>query len=119
MAHAARTPAPSHAPQIPLSVESCCSKSCCHQIAEPPADPVEPGPTPQPAPASRVCCAERPDAAQTESKPSPAAAEPTGELLPLPHDVPAGTPEHRGSDRGARPPDSKSAALFERHVMRC
>lgn len=120
-AHAAHAPAPSHPSRIPPPVESCCGKSCCHRTAEPPAAPTEPDPKPKPKPkpAPGPCCAERPDAVQTESTPAPADAEPTGELLPLPHDAPAGAPEHRGSDRGARPPDAKSAALFDRHVMHC
>src|SRR5437764_1004885 len=86
----AQMPAPSQLPEVP-PVESCCVKaktSCCHIHI--PGDTPKPSPAKQPdskpvkpaAPSeSCACCGERPDAAQTESKPTVAAAEPTGELL--------------------------------------
>jgi hypothetical protein len=77
------------------------------------------------APRPCVCCSERPDAALTESRPAVAAPGPTGERLP-PASVglAAGSPEHLGLFRGLRPPeragvDVRSAALFDRHVLRC
>ena len=102
--------------------------SCCHLSNE----------TPKPAPAKPTdsksnkptapgcaCCAERPDAAQTETQPTVAAAEPTGELLSLSvAALAAAIPEQPGRFRGSHPSDrtgvnARSAALFERHVMRC
>lgn len=118
--------APPQSPQLPPPVASChgTTKSCCH---EPPPDAparTDHKPAPRPAPGSCACCAERPDAAQTESKPTVAAAEPTGELLPLALALGAGAPEHLGLVRGLHPPDragvdARSAALIDRHVMRC
>lgn len=123
LAAAPASPSPA---QSPPSNHSCCAKvhSCCHEDAEPPAKPSAPEPAPRHSPGSCACNAERPAAAQTESKPTVAAAEPTGELVPLPHAALAGASEHRGFGRGPRPPnaagaDAKSAALFDRHVMRC
>lgn len=121
-AHAA--PASPQPTQTPQPEESCCKKvrSCCHEEGEPPA-PGKHAPEPAPRHDSCACNTERPDAAQTESKPTVAAAEPTGELVALPHAALVASPAHRGSSRGARPPhagtDAKSAALFDRHVMRC
>jgi len=118
-AHAVPTSAPLSEP-APQN-HSCCVKvvSCCHEAAEPPAKPNEPAP--QPTPESCACNAERPDAAQTESKPTVAAAEPTGELVPLPHTTLRSLSEHRGGSHPRRSTgaDAKSAALFDRHVMRC
>lgn len=127
VAHAA----PTLQPASPLPVEPCGKKvkaSCCHI----------PKDTPRPAPAERpdsepakpagsdscACCGERSDAAQTESKPTVAAAQPTGELLPLAAAAVAGFPEHAAWSCGTHPPDragvdARSAALFERHVLRC
>lgn len=119
-AHAA--PAP---PQTAQTQESCCQKvrSCCHDEVGPPAAPGRPVPEPDPRHDACACNTERPTAAQTESKPIVAAAELTGERVALPHAALVATPEHRGPGRGARPPnagtDAKSAALFDRHVMRC
>jgi hypothetical protein len=105
--------------------------SCCHEPQTTPK-PIQ-APTSQsdskPAkpimPESCACCVERPDAAQTESKPTVTAAEPTGELLhPAVAALAAGSPEHPGRFRGLDPPnragvDARSAALFDRHVMHC
>ena len=134
--HAA--PAPGHAscpnplPAQPVEVESCCVKaktSCCHESNDAPqsapAKPTGSKPAEPSAPGSCACCVERPDAAQTETKPTVAAAEPTGELLSLAvAALAAGTSEHPGRFRGSHPSDrtgvdARSAALFERHVMRC
>jgi hypothetical protein len=67
---------------------------------------------------------ERPTAAQTESKPTVAVSQPTGEMLPLALVALAGSSEHAGTFRGLSPPeragvDARSAALFDRHVMHC
>jgi hypothetical protein len=133
--HTAPTsPAPSQLPaESPAPpVESCCVKaktSCCHIHPNTP----KPAPAEQPdskpmkptAPAeSCVCCGERPDAAQIESKPTVAAPEPTGELLPLAVDALAGSPEYAGAFCGHHPPgragiDVRFATLFERHTLRC
>jgi hypothetical protein len=117
-------PQPAQPPQGAQPAHSCCEKvvhSCCHD-EQPPATPEKPEPAPQPTSGKCACGVERPTAAQTETKLTVAAAEPTGELLPLPHFIAAVT-EHRGATRGTRPPDAgvdaKSAALFDRHVMRC
>ena len=123
-AHAASVPA-----SLPAPGESCHPKkaSCCHEAQkgapQSHAKPTDHKPTPHPAPDSCACCGERPDAAQTENKPTVAAAEPTGELLPLATAC-AGAPEHSRSGRGLLPlawagVDARSAALFDRHVMRC
>jgi hypothetical protein len=121
VAHAA----PSQLPQLPAPSDPCQSKkkSCCHESPKAPTKPTDHKPAPQHAPSACACCAERPDAAQTESKPTIAAAEPTGELLPLANAL-AGAPEHLGLVRGLSPTDrtgvdARSAALFDRHVMRC
>lgn len=102
--------------------------SCCHLSNEAPkpapAKPTDPKPAKPTAPGC-ACCAERPYAAQTETQPTVAAAEPTGELLSLSvAALAAGSPEHPGRFRGSHPSDrtgvnARSAALFERHVMRC
>jgi hypothetical protein len=120
-------PLPAPAPAAP--VHSCCVKthSCCHDALpdapKPTAEPTQHHQKPQSTPSSCACCAERPAAAQTESKPTVAAAEPTGELLPLFDAALVGSPEHFGPVRGQPPDrtgvDARSAALFERHVMRC
>ncbi|QJW98319.1 hypothetical protein [Frigoriglobus tundricola] len=117
--------APVHAP-----VESCCLKaktSCCHESNDSP-DP-EQATAPKPAkpgtPVSCPCCGERPDAAQTESQPTVAAPELTGELFAFSvAALAAGSSEHTGRFHGLFPPeragvDARSAALFERHVMHC
>lgn len=114
------TPTSPQTAQTPQTEESCCQKirSCCEDATDPPV-------VPEPAPRhdSCACNTERPTAAQTESKPTVAAAEPTGELVALPHAALVASPEHRGPNRGAHPPnagtDAKSAALLDRHVMRC
>lgn len=120
-AHAAPTSVP--VTQLPPLNHTCCAKvhSCCHEETEPPAGPNEPAPAPSPAPQSCACNAERPDAAQTESKLTVAAAEPTGELVPLPHAARDAFSEYCGDSRLLRSTgaDAKSAALFDRHVMRC
>jgi hypothetical protein len=127
-AHASAPNSPQSAP-LPAPTDSCHVKktSCCHEAPKSapkaPAKPTEHKPAPQPAPDPCACCGERPDVAQTESKPSVSAAEPTGELLPLVSAV-AGSLEHLGLVRGAYSTDragvdARSAALFERHVMRC
>ncbi|CAN0505999.1 unnamed protein product, partial [Phaeothamnion confervicola] len=94
-------------------------------------DGPRPGPAPAPKPAKPgvpapcPCCAERPDAAETESQPTVAAPELTGELFTFSvAALAAGPPEHTGRFHGLFPPeragvDARSAALFERHVMRC
>ncbi|MBN9119637.1 MAG: response regulator, partial [Planctomycetes bacterium] len=116
---------------FPAPVDSCHSSkttSCCHEAPKhtpkAPEKPSDHKPTPRPAPVSCACCGERPDVAQTESKPTVAAAEPTGELLPPAVVFAAVAPEHLGLVRGLHPPDradvdARSAALFDRHVMRC
>jgi hypothetical protein len=126
-AHAAPAPAP---PATPRPVESCCApaakphKSCCDEIEEPAPTPDDQPAAPK-SPASCACCAERPTAAQTESKPQVAAAEPTGEILPPAHfALAAGLPAHSGLFRGLHPPDFAGAdarfeALFLRHTLRC
>jgi hypothetical protein len=115
----------------PKPVESCCSKlmkAACHDAAPTPspAVPAEPKPQPMEAPHSPcACCLERPDAAKTEAKPAVQAAEPTGELAsPAVAALVAICPEHLGLCRGLHPPDRagvdvRTAALFERHVLRC
>jgi hypothetical protein len=123
VAHAAPAPQPAS----PLPVESCGMKakaSCCHIPKAPPAPTEQPDSSPaKPAGSnSCACCGERPDAAQTESKPTVAAAEPTGELLAVA--AVAGFPEHAARSCGTHPTgragvDARSAALFERHVLRC
>ena len=119
-----------HSTPVQAPVESCCLKaktSCCHELNDSP----EPGQAPAPKPAkpgtpvSCPCCGERPDAAQTESQPTVAAPEPTGELLAFSvAALAAGSPEYTGRFYGLFLPeragvDARSAALFERHVMRC
>jgi hypothetical protein len=104
--------------------------TCCHEApAAPKHVPTKPN-EPQPAesqppadPQSCACCAERLGAAQTETKPVVASAQPTGELIAVTALV-AGSPEHLGLFRRAHPSertgvDARSAALFDRHVMRC
>jgi hypothetical protein len=107
--------------------ESCCVKtkpSCCHEKApKPEQKPTQHKPAKPTTPDACGCCTERPDAAQTETKPVVAAAEPTGEWLAVTALV-AGSPEHFGLVRRSHPPDgtgvdARSAALFDRHVMRC
>ncbi len=87
-----------------------------------PAKPADSKPAKPSAPESCACCVERPDAAKTESKPTVAAAEPTGELRSLAvAALAAGSPEHTGRFRGVDRSgvDARSAALFARHVMHC
>jgi hypothetical protein len=114
--------------QAPPPAPSCChsekakpaKKSCCQQAA--PGKKPEPKPAPQPG----TCCLDqRPDAAPPEAGPTVADPQPTGELLPLTHvglaDV---SPEHLGLVGGLDPPeragvDTRSAALFDRHTLRC
>jgi hypothetical protein len=99
--------------------------TCCHEaLPAPKPVPTKPTESKPPAdPESCACCAERPAAAQTETKPVVAAAQPTGELIAVAVLV-AGSPEHLGLFRGSHPPertgvDARSAALFDRHVMHC
>lgn len=107
-------------------VESCCAKArtaCCHEQPSQPTEPAHQQP-PQPgAPDSCACCDDRPDAAKTETAPIVSAPEPTGEVL---HWVvfAATLPEQPGRFREGHPPDgtgvdARSAALDERHVLRC
>ena len=112
----ARSAHPSAAP------ESCCAKAkktCCDK-SNTPTPPAE-----KPHAPECVCCAERPDAALTEARPAETPPRPTGELLSLAlAGLLAGFPEHAASVTLANPPDrsgvdARSAALFERHVLRC
>ncbi len=120
--------APVHAPLEPCGMKA--KSSCCHESndrsePEPFPAPSTPKPTKPGTPESCPCCGERPDAAQTESQPTGAAPEPTGELLAFSvATLAAGSPAHAGRFHGLFPPeragvDARSAALFERHVMRC
>lgn len=113
-----------HAPTCPPVPKSatCCQKSCCYDAdaAEPVAVPATPPKTPSP---SCCCTADRPVAADTAQKPDVPAPEFTGEVLTLTH-TPALAPEHARLASGLDPPeragvDARSAALFERHLMRC
>jgi len=124
----ASAPAPEPAP-----LPSCCrtekpapkpakKASCCHDADPKPA----PQPAPEPAKPTRCdCCGERPAATAPEGAPTVAAPEPTGELVPLALVGLADTsPEHLGLPGGLDPPgrtgvDTRSATLFERHVLRC
>jgi hypothetical protein len=132
-----QTPASAPAPQ-PAPLPSCChtekpvpkpakKASCCHDAGPASADTKSvPQPAPKPAKPSRCdCCGERPAATPPEGAPSVAAPEPTGELVPLAlvglADI---SPEHLGLSGGLEPSgrtgvDTRSAALFERHVLRC
>jgi hypothetical protein len=99
--------------------------TCCHEaLPAPKPAPAEPTESKPPtAPESCACCTERPDAAELEAKPVVASAQPTGELITVAALV-AGSPEHLSLFRGSHPPertgvDARSAALFDRHVMRC
>jgi hypothetical protein len=118
---------PTHCPTCPQPAPkpakpSCCQPACCHE-AEQDAR-TAPAPTPPKAPSPACCCnAERPAAALTVTKPQVPTAEFTGEILALVH-ASAVTPEHAGLVSGLDPPeragvDARSAALFDRHVMRC
>jgi len=127
-AHAsAPTPTPESVPAIP--VESCtkAKSSCCHEPTEAPesvpATPTENQPAQPANPDSCACNTQRPDAAHTETKPVVAAAEPTGELLAVAASV-VGSLEHFGLVWRSHPPDwtgvdTRSEALFARHVLRC
>lgn|SRR5579883_134635 len=123
-----RVPTPSPAQH---TSESCCMKvktTCCHESPAP-LSTSAPVPTQHPdsptAPAPCACCVERPDAAQTETKLSVDAAQPTGELIPPAMiAVVAGCPEHLGLVHGFHSPDPagvdvRSEILFARHVLRC
>jgi hypothetical protein len=96
-------------------------KSCRHH-AEPAKKPAPKPDAPQP---SRCCLDQRPDATPPESPPTVSAPQPTGELVPLAVVGLRGTsPEHLGLLGGLDPPegagvDTRSAALFARHVLRC
>jgi hypothetical protein len=113
----------------PKPIESCCSrakKSLCHESAPIPAKPGEPCPQPlEPAPQPCACCLDRPDAAQTESKPAIESAQPTGEMFtPVLVVLAASCPEHLGLSRGLQPPDRagvdvRFTTLFVRHQLHC
>jgi hypothetical protein len=113
---------------VPAGVKA--KTSCCHipkdtpKPASSPAKQPDSKPVKPAVPESCACCGERLDAAQIESAPTVAAADSTGELLPLFLAVLAGSPEHSGRFYGRNPPDragvdARFAALFERHVLRC
>jgi hypothetical protein len=129
--HAAPTPEPASCPlPEPVSAGVKAKASCCHipkDTPKPASSPVK-QPDSKPAkpavPESCACCGERLDAAQIESQPTVAAAEPTGELLPLFMAALAGSSEHSDRFYERNPPDragvdARFAALFERHVLRC
>jgi hypothetical protein len=123
--------------------QSCChaekptellkNAGCCHETGPAPLDTKDtksdrskPAPAaPKPKPAHCDFCDERPNATLPKGAPSVAAPEPTGELVPLAvvglADV---SPEHLGLLAGLKPPeragvDTRSEALFARHVLRC
>jgi hypothetical protein len=107
---------------------ACCSKveaptepvshSCCSHKSPAPPEPKRDAP--QPKPGACACCAERAPGAPTEGAPRVAAAEPTGELLPLAVYIPAGVEHTPARERCAgSSADAKSEALFARHVLRC
>lgn len=109
-----------------VAVLPCCSaggSSCCQPADEPkaetPARPTKP-------PTQSCCCqTERPDAAPAGAAVTVSKPERSADLLPLPTAATAvATPEHAGRRGGAHTPelagvDARSAALFERHVLRC
>jgi hypothetical protein len=124
----ANPPASPACPACPTPVPA--AHSCCLDIeATPPAsttahDPTHNGPAPPSAP-SCVCCDDRPDAALTEREPDLAGLRLFAGWLPVLWAVPpAVAPEHTGLRGGLDPPeragvDARSAALFDRHVLRC
>lgn len=122
LAQAAATPGaqPEQAPPA----ESCCHKarsSCCHEPTPSPLPTEHKQPLPK-SPESCACCNQQLIAAQTESKPTVAAPEPTGELLPFAALAAISDYPHRsGVDNltGWYGVDARTAALFERHVLRC
>lgn len=103
---------------------SCCHPKpvCCHEKEK--AETPAPAPA-APEPPACKCFGERPDATPPEAAPTVADPEPTGELVPLGLLGLAGvSPEHLGLVGGLGPPeragvDARSAALFDRHVLRC
>ena len=119
--HLTPQPAPPASPCCHSEATKATPKSCCHQ-AEPEKKPAPKSPAPQP---SQCCFDQRPVATAPEAATKPADPQPTGELLPLALVGLAGiSPEHLGLLGGLEPPeragvDTRSATLFDRHVLRC
>jgi hypothetical protein len=107
-------PAPAEKPAKPTG----CQQSCGRDAEPEPEQFLAPSPSKAPPPSSCCCVAERPVAAHTEAEPEIPTPEFTG-LLPGSPDA----PEHAGLARSDPPEragvDARSAALFDRHVMRC
>lgn len=112
----AAAPAPQAAPACPY---------CC-QAADPAPAPVEPGaPAPTPGAPSPHCifCDGQGSAVVADPAPRPEPPGFTGEMLPVAWCA-AVLPVHPARLAGLFPPeragvDARSAALFDRHVMRC
>ncbi|MCE9563438.1 MAG: hypothetical protein K8U57_15470 [Planctomycetes bacterium] len=104
--------------------------ACCQHQATPAknaccAEPTVPDSKPDPKPQPQCKCAcERSDAAPPQTAPEVATPEFTGELLPVLFLLQTAVPlEHLGLLGGLDPPeragvDTRSEALFSRHVMR-
>lgn len=95
---------------------------CCR--AEQPAEPTPEAPAPKPLPANPHCifCDGQAVAITADPAPQPSSPSDTGELLPA-FLSPVAT-AHPAFAVGFGPPeragvDARSAALFDRHVMRC
>lgn len=130
---AAASPVPtsaSHDTPTP-GAPSCChtkvisnlrAKSCCH--AEP-VTPSSPKPAkPAPTPAKCQWCDKHTDAAPPEATPTIRATDLPGDFVPVMFPVTTLPLEHLGLIGGLDPPeragvDTRSEALFSRHVLRC
>jgi hypothetical protein len=96
--------------------------SCCQENLTSTSDTK---PVPLSTPGQCCCSMERIDTALPKAAPQLSPLEWTGELVPLALLGVVGiSPEHLGLVGGLQPPeragvDTRSAALFDRHVMRC
>lgn len=119
----AASPAVSAPVTAPRPVSAC---PHCRQFEEPTTAPVEPGsPAPPPGTPSPHCifCDGQGTVILPESAPHPDRPAFSGELVPV-AGFDAVLPVHPARFAGLFPPeragvDARSAALFDRHVMRC
>lgn len=112
------------APVAPAAPAPACPH--CAAEAPAPASDTPDAPARKPAPVNPHCvyCDGQASAIPTEPQPQPEAPAFAGEWLPVLGFLPAVVPSHPAFSTGLFPSertgvDARSAALFDRHVMRC